>query len=132
MDVLSKSQRSFNMSQIRGINTKPELIIKSFLRDLKIPFRIHVKSLAGKPDFYIPYNKLAIFVNGCFWHGHKSCKYFVLPKTNSEFWFKKIESNISRDRKALKELKKNGYNILVIWECEVKNGQYIPKILHKF
>lgn len=99
MDILTKSQRSYNMSQIKGLNTKPEVLNKKLLRDLQFPFKSNYKSLPGKPDIYIPTLKLEIQIYGCFWHGHKSCKYFVKAKSNVLFWTEKIAANLQRDKK---------------------------------
>ena len=129
MDVLTKSQRSFNMSMIKSKNTRPEVLLKKFLKDLKIPFKENYKKLNGKPDIYIPALNLAIMINGCFWHGHNKCKYFILPKTNAEFWNTKICINKIRDRRNNRLLKSSNVNVLTIWECELKNGKFLEKLL---
>lgn len=129
MDVLSKSQRSFNMSQIKNRDTKPELLFRQFLRDLRIPFSANNTQIYGKPDIYIPSSNLIVQIHGCFWHGHKRCRYFVHPKSNKEFWLKKINGNVKRDRKVSRALKKEGYRLCTIWECDLKNGNFMEKFL---
>ena len=129
MDVHTKKQRSFNMSQIRSTHTKPETIITHLLDDLYIPYTNHDTKLPGTPDFYIQHFNLVIEVMGCFWHGHNNCKYFVMPKTNKRFWENKIKSNTVRDTKNLKSLSRMGIRVLRIWECQIKNGIYFEKIL---
>lgn len=98
-DVHSKKVRSYNMSQIKGKNTKPEMLVRKYLFSEGFRYRLHDKKLLGKPDIVLPKYKTVIFVNGCFWHGHKNCKYFVIPKTRTEFWVSKIQTNIANDKK---------------------------------
>jgi DNA mismatch endonuclease, patch repair protein len=119
-DVHTKAQRSYNMSRIRGKNTKPEILVRKFLHSKGYRFRLHDKKLPGKPDIVLPKYKTVIFVQGCFWHGHKGCKYFVVPKTRTKWWLEKIEGNKMRDKKAFKELKKAGWKVMEIWECKSK------------
>ena len=116
------------MSQIKASNTKPEILLKQFLRDLRIPFKANSTSLPGKPDVYIPALNLIIQVHGCFWHGHKGCHYFVVPKSNTEFWLDKIESNVKRDKKIERSLKNKNLKVCTIWECDFKNGKFLDKI----
>lgn len=131
MDVHTKKQRSFNMSRIKSKNTKPELVIFKILKDLKIDFKRHCKSLPGTPDFYIPSHNLIIDIRGCFWHGHKGCRYYKVPSSNREFWINKIESNQFRDHLTSQNLKKLKIKNLIIWECEIRNGRFLQKILFK-
>ena len=119
-DVHDKATRSYNMSQIRSRNTKPEMLVRKFLHAHGFRYRLHVKDLAGKPDLVLPKYRTVIFIHGCFWHGHEHCKYFVVPKTRTEWWLTKINSNKANDAKALKALKKDGWKIIVLWECELK------------
>ncbi len=121
-DVHSKETRSFNMSRIKGKDTKPEMLVRKYLHAQGFRFRLHVKDLPGKPDIVLPKYKTVIFVHGCFWHGHKGCKYFVVPKTRTERWLYKINGNIERDKKAFKELKKLGWKVIEVWECDLKDG----------
>ena len=108
------------MSQIRAKNTKPELLVRRFLHANGFRFRLHRKDLPGKPDIVLPKYKTVIFVHGCFWHGHKGCKYFVVPKTRREWWVKKINTNKANDQKAVKYLKKTGWQTINLWECDLK------------
>ena len=108
------------MSGIRGKNTKPEILVRKLLHAAGFRFRLHRKDLPGKPDIVVPKYKVAIFVNGCFWHGHENCHLFRLPKSNTEFWEAKIAGNIKRDKKKQAELLDSGWRVLVIWECALK------------
>lgn len=108
------------MSQVKGKNTKPELVVRKFLFANGFRYRINQKDLPGKPDIVLKKYKCVIFVNGCFWHGHKGCKYFVLPKTRTEWWLQKIKGTQKRDRKAEIELNILGWRVITIWECELK------------
>lgn len=119
-DVHSPSVRSYNMSRIRGKDTKPEEITRKYLFSLGFRYRKNVSSLPGKPDIVLPKYKACIFVNGCFWHMHEGCKYFVWPKSNAEFWKAKIEKNVERDRLVQAELKRLGWRVFVIWECSLR------------
>ena len=119
-DVHSKQTRSFNMSRIRSKDTKPEMLVRRFLFSEGFRYRLHDRKLPGKPDIVLPKYHTVIFVNGCFWHGHESCKYFVVPKTRTEWWLNKIATNISNDRKSAEKLRQNGWNVIELWECELK------------
>lgn len=120
MDSLSPEKRSWNMSQIRGKNTKPELAVRSALHRLGFRFSLHRKDLPGKPDLVLPKYHAAIFVHGCFWHRHKGCKLAYSPKTKQEFWQQKFSSNVDRDKRNLDAIAELGWNPIVIWECEIK------------
>jgi DNA mismatch endonuclease (patch repair protein) len=119
-DVHSKEIRSKNMAAIKGKNTRPEMLVRKFLYAHGYRYRLHDKKLPGKPDIVLPKYKTVIFVHGCFWHGHKNCKYFVVPKTRTEWWLNKINGNIANDVKAAKALKKEGWKIINLWECGLK------------
>jgi DNA mismatch endonuclease Vsr len=119
-DVHSKEVRSYNMSRIKGKNTKPEMLVRRFLHSHGFRYKLHDKSLPGKPDIVLPKYKTVIFVHGCFWHGHQGCKYFVVPKTRTNWWLNKINGNIANDTKAIKALKKEGWKIIHLWECNLK------------
>lgn len=108
------------MSQIKGKNTKPEILVRKFLHAQGFRFRIHDKKLAGKPDIVLKKYKTAIFINGCFWHGHEGCKYFVVPKTRTEWWLDKIAINKGNDNRSANSLILDGWKVIVIWECELK------------
>ena len=111
------------MSRIRSTNTKPEMLVRKFLHAQGFRYKLHDKTLPGKPDLVLPKYKTAIFIHGCFWHGHKGCKYYVVPKTRTEWWLQKINGNIVNDEKAVKALKKDGWKIITIWECELKRDK---------
>ena len=111
------------MSHVKGKNTKPEIMVRKFLFEHGYRYRLHRKDLPGKPDIVLPKYKTAIFINGCFWHGHKDCKYFTLPETNSEFWRSKIDSNIKRDKESHEELSKLGWKVIDIWQCNLKKDK---------
>lgn len=119
-DVHSKETRSYNMSQIKGKNTKPELLVRRFLHKNGFRYRLHVKDMPGKPDIVLPKYKTVIFIHGCFWHGHEGCRYYVVPKTRTEWWLNKITGNTANDSKAETALIADGWKIIKIWECELK------------
>lgn len=122
MDVHDKETRSYNMSCIKGKGTKPEEIVRKYLFSQGFRYRKNDKRLPGTPDIVLPKYRTVIFVNGCFWHGHKGCRYFVWQKNNAEFWKNKIESNISRDRKKAETLKDQGWKVIVVLECDLKHN----------
>ena len=119
-DVHSPTTRSYNMSRIRGKDTKPEELVRKFLFAQGFRYRKNVSSLPGKPDIVLPKFKTCIFVNGCFWHGHDGCKYFVWPKNNAEFWKNKILQNKNRDAKTYEKLTNMGWKVVIVWECQLK------------
>lgn len=119
-DVHDKLTRSYNMSQIKGKDTKPELLVRKYLFSKGLRYRLHNNKLPGKPDLTLPKYRIVIFVNGCFWHGHKNCKYFKLPSTRKEWWKQKIYNNINRDKEDINSLEKIGFRVLTVWECELK------------
>ena len=123
MDVHDKATRSYNMSQIKGKNTKPEILVRKYLYANGFRYRLNVKTLPGTPDIVLKKYKTAIFINGCFWHGHEGCKYFVWPKTWEAFWKEKINKNIRRNAQNIEKLKADGWNVIVIWECELKKNR---------
>ena len=120
-DVHEPEVRSYNMSRIRSKDTKPEMLVRKFLFKNGFRYRLHVKDLPGKPDIVLPKYKTVIFVNGCFWHYHKGCRYFVLPKTRSEWWLEKVKATAARDKRAEIELQVSGWKVILIWECELKS-----------
>lgn len=130
-DRISPEHRSWNMSRIRNRDTRPEMIVRSLLHRMGYRFRLHKKDLPGKPDIVLPKYKTVIFVHGCFWHRHKGCKYAYTPKSRTEFWNTKFEKNIARDKQVRKELKKLGWKVIVVWECEVKDTEKLYKKLNR-
>lgn len=123
MDVHDKKTRSYNMSRIKGKNTRPEELVRKYLFSQGFRYRKNDKRLPGSPDIVLPRYKTVIFVNGCFWHGHEGCRYFVWPESNKDFWKNKIETNIARDNKKTASLESMGWKVITVWECELK-----PKI----
>lgn len=133
-DVHDKKTRSYNMSQVKGKNTKPELIVRKFLHANGYRYRLHVKDLPGKPDVVLPKYKTVIFVHGCFWHGHTGCKYATVPKTRTDWWLNKINTNKANDKKAMKILEDNGWKVITIWECDLKKDKVtdtLKELLHQ-
>lgn len=120
MDVHDKETRSYNMSCIKGKNTKPEEIVRKYLFSQGFRYRKNDKRLPGTPDIVLPKYKTVIFVNCCFWHGHDGCRYFVIPKTNTEFWTKKIETNRNRDIRKINDIQILGWKVIVVWKCQLK------------
>jgi DNA mismatch endonuclease (patch repair protein) len=118
-DVHSKEVRSYNMSQIKGKDTKPEMAVRKFLFANGFRYTLHNTKLPGKPDIVLKKYNTVIFVNGCFWHGHKGCKYFVYPRSKAEWWTDKITTTQIRDKNNRKLLQKDGYKVITIWECEI-------------
>lgn len=125
-DRISKEHRSWNMSRIKGKNTKPELAVRSLLHRMGYRFRIHQKNLPGSPDIVLAKYKTILFIHGCFWHRHKDCKYMYTPKSRIEFWNEKFKGTIKRDKLHKKSLKEMGWKVHVIWECEI--GENISKL----
>ncbi|MBS1655772.1 MAG: DNA mismatch endonuclease Vsr [Bacteroidetes bacterium] len=135
-DVHDKQTRSYNMSQIKATDTKPELLVRKFLHAHGFRFRLHGcltpgpspgragrKRLPGKPDIVLPKYKTVIFIHGCFWHGHTNCKYYKVPQTRTEWWLNKIEHNKANDAKAVKALRKDGWRVITVWECRLKKNK---------
>ena len=119
-DTLTKEKRSWNMSRITGKNTKPEILLRSLLHREGFRFRLHDKRLPGKPDIVLPRHRTVVFVNGCFWHRHENCKYAYTPKSRQKFWSKRFEETVKRDKKKKEMLTKMGWQVIVVWECELK------------
>ena len=120
MDVHDKKTRSYNMSRIKGKDTKPEEIVRKYLFSKGFRYRKNDKRLPGKPDIVLPKYKTVVFVNGCFWHKHEGCKYFVWPQSNKEFWKEKIQGTVERDIKNISSLSDAGWRVITVWECEQK------------
>ena len=121
VDSLTKEKRSWNMSQIKGSNTKPEIIVRSFLHKEGFRFRLHIKDLPGKPDIVLKKYMTAIFVDGCYWHRHQGCKLAYNPKSRKDFWQSKFEANIRRDRDVNRMYRSIPWTLIRIWQCEVNN-----------
>lgn len=119
-DHLTIEQRHRNMSAIRAQNTKPEIVVRKFLWNHGFRYRINYRRLPGKPDIVMRRLGVCIFINGCFWHGHEGCRYFVIPKTRTEWWQEKFRRNKERDAQVRQELESLGWHVITIWECELK------------
>lgn len=128
-DKHTPEQRRFNMQQIKGTNTKPEILLRKILFAKGYRYRINSKTLPGKPDIVLKKNGTVIFVNGCFWHGHENCRYYVTPKTRTEFWTDKINGNKKRDERNIDLLIKDGWKVITVWECELKKDK-IEQTVH--
>lgn len=129
-DHLTSEKRSWNMSRIKGKNTSPEKTIRKYLYARGFRYRVHSKSIIGKPDISNKSKKIAIFVNGCFWHRH-GCNKTTTPKSNVEFWKEKFERTVTRDKENFKLLTKNKWKIIVLWECKIHNVDYLKTQLSK-
>jgi DNA mismatch endonuclease (patch repair protein) len=123
MDNHSKEARSYNMSQIKSKDNKPEVLVRKYLFSKGFRYRNNVKTLPGSPDIVLPKYKTVIFINGCFWHMHEKCPYFVWPKSNKEYWTKKLLKNKERDNKNQEQLRQMGWNVIIVWECELKKNK---------
>ena len=121
-DVHSKEVRSYNMSRIKGKNTKPEELVRKYLFAQGFRYRKNDSRLPGKPDIVLPKYRTIILVNGCFWHHHE-CIYFRWPESNADFWRQKINRNVERDQKNIRQLEQTGWHVIVVWECELKKEQ---------
>lgn len=121
IDIVDRATRSRMMSGIRSRDTTPELRVRKFLHQAGMRFRLHDSSIPGRPDIVLKKFGVAIFVHGCFWHGHRGCRYFRLPTTRSEFWRQKIEGNCARDLRNKKLAKAAGWRVLIVWECDLRN-----------
>lgn len=129
-DIFTKKKRSQLMASISGKETKPEISVRSFLFKQGFRFRKNVKTLSGKPDIVLPKYETVIFIHGCFWHGH-NCKRATMPTSNIEFWKTKIQNNIDRDKRVKKELRKSGWKIITVWDCNLKNNKSFDNSMKK-
>lgn len=129
MDTISRTRRSWNMSRIKGKDTSPELIVRSVLHSMGYRFRLHVKTLPGRPDVVLPKWRTVIFVHGCFWHRHEGCKFAYTPKSRLEFWLKKFDENVKRDATQRAKLKAAGWKVRVVWECQTGDREALRKRL---
>lgn len=134
MDCFTKEKRSENMSRIRSKGTKPEKKTIKWFKNKGYNLEVNKSNLPGKPDIVISEKKLIIFVHGCFWHHHKNCKYATLPKTNRKYWIPKIKNNIKRDKSNARKLRKKGWHVITIWECQIKENinKHLKRIEKKY
>ena len=122
VDVVAPATRSRMMAGIRAKNTKPELLVRKYLHGRGLRFRLHVKTLPGKPDIVLPKYRAVVFVHGCFWHQHPNCKLAATPSSRPDFWIKKLTQNAARDRFQVNALRESGWRSLIVWECELRKG----------
>jgi len=132
LDNFTKEQRSRCMSRIKSKDTKPEIIVRKTLYKLGFRYGLYKEDLPGKPDIIFLKKKIAIFVNGCFWHQHEGCKRKSSPKTNTEYWEKKLKKNVENQNKSIISLRKTGWKVFIIWECETKDSTLLEKRIKEF
>jgi DNA mismatch endonuclease, patch repair protein len=130
MDVYDKKKRSEIMAKIRSKNTRPEVMLRKALFAKGFRYRINYKKLPGSPDIVLPKYKTVIFVNGCFWHGHKGCKYATIPKTNTKYWVNKIEFNKARDKINAIDCARLGWKVITVWECQILKKNILRSIMN--
>ena len=123
-DVLTPQQRHQCMSHIRSTSTKPEVKLRHGLWKRGFRYRKNDSRLPGSPDIVLPKYRTVVFIHGCFWHGHKGCKYYTIPKTNVDFWMEKIERNQKRDQEVWRKLEAKGWSVVIIWECELREPRF--------
>lgn len=131
MDTLTKQQRSWNMTRIRSRDTAPEKTARKILTALGCRYRLHVEHLPGRPDIAIKKDKIAFFVNGCFWHQHGGCRRKTMPKENRNYWKPKLERNVAKQKSDIKKLRKDGWKVKIIWECETGDKNRLSRRLQK-
>jgi DNA mismatch endonuclease (patch repair protein) len=131
-DVFDKEHRSRVMSKVHGKDTSPEIVVRSLLHRLGYRYRLHRKDLPGKPDIVLPRHRKIVLVHGCFWHQHEGCKAADRPTSNVEYWNKKLDRNVERDRRNLEALTAAEWQVLIVWECQIKDRDELEKILTGF
>ncbi|MBI9077008.1 MAG: DNA mismatch endonuclease Vsr [Desulfatibacillum sp.] len=131
-DNLTIKQRKHTMTRVRSKGTGPELIVRRTVFRLGYRYRLHRKDLPGKPDLVFAGRRKIIFVHGCFWHGHEGCPASRRPASNVDYWEKKLDRNMERDRRNIEQLEKEGWRVLVIWECQTKEGKHLERIIQHF
>ena len=131
-DIVSKEQRSWNMSRIGGRDTGPELVVRRTAHRMGYRFRLYRKDLPGTPDLVFSKHRLSVFVHGCFWHRHNGCRFAYSPKSRVEFWTEKFKQNVARDNRNQNALRDMGWRVLVIWECETRNIQNVDNRLRRY
>jgi DNA mismatch endonuclease (patch repair protein) len=127
-DRLTKERRSWNMSRIRGKDTKPEMVVRSLLHRMGYRFRLHGKKLPGRPDAVLPKHKTVVFVHGCFWHRHRNCKNCSTPTKRRAWWLEKLEGNAARDKLHQRALRGLGWKVIVVWECETEKAGFAARL----
>ena len=132
VDVFTKEKRREIMASVKSRDTKPEKIIRSLVHRMGFRFSLHRSDLPGKPDIVLPRHGKVIFVHGCFWHGHARCRKATMPATNTVFWTEKIAKTKTRDTKAKRQLRRAGWQVLVVWECEIVRTEKLMRKLNQF
>jgi len=132
VDRFSRQERSRIMARVKGSDTAPERIVRSFVHRLGFRFRLNVRTVHGTPDLVLPRHRKIIFVHGCFWHGHKRCLRSKRPTTRQQFWNSKLDRNIERDERIRNFLRRSGWKVLTVWECETRKPEKLMKILEGF
>lgn len=128
-DRISKERRSWNMSRIRGRDTRPEKLVRSLLHCLGYRFRLHRRDLPGNPDIVLPKYRTVILVHGCFWHRHSGCRFAYMPRSRMEFWKRKFQRNVERDSEVKRQLEHAGWRVLTVWECETRDPEILSERL---
>jgi DNA mismatch endonuclease (patch repair protein) len=131
-DHQSRQKRSLNMAAIRSVDTGPEMMVRKIVYALGYRYRLHDPKLPGKPDLAFPSKRKALFVHGCFWHRHNRCSRASIPKTRKKFWEAKLFANVARDRRARRQLRRMGWEVLTAWQCELKNPERLTERLNEF
>lgn len=129
VDHLSPERRSWNMGRIRSKDTSPELRVRSMIHRAGYRYRLHAKAMPGKPDIVMRRHRTVVFVNGCFWHRHEGCRYATTPASNTEYWRRKFERTVARDKESQEALGRDGWQVLVIWECQTRDGAKLANLL---
>ena len=124
MDPTPKEKTSLRMSRVHSVSTRPELVLRHALWHLGFRYLVNDKRLPGKPDIVLPKYRTVIFIHGCFWHGHKDCKFYTVPKTNTEFWMAKVARNQERDQEVWRQLEAKGWSVTIVWECQLKKAVF--------
>jgi DNA mismatch endonuclease (patch repair protein) len=131
-DHVDQAKRSLIMAAVHSTDTAPEMAVRKIVHALGYRYRLHVPTLPGRPDLVFPARRKIIFVHGCFWHRHNGCRYASSPKTNCEFWERKFDANVARDRRSRRELKKMNWSVLTVWQCELKKPEKLTERLNDF
>lgn len=131
-DTMSPEDRSRRMALVRSVDTKPEMAVRRMVHGMGYRYRLHCRDLPGKPDLVFRSRRAVVFVHGCFWHRHEGCALARLPKSKLDFWLAKLEGNRARDARKVEALKRTGWRVLVVWECELKNSETLALKLQRF
>jgi DNA mismatch endonuclease, patch repair protein len=132
VDHVDQAKRSLIMAAVHSEDTRPERVVQGIVHGLGYRYRLHVKSLPGRPDMVFPARRKLIFVHGCFWHRHRKCRYATSPKSRRKFWKAKFAANVARDRRNLRQLKRMGWAVLTVWQCELKKKERLMGRLDEF